>query len=548
MKQICSMLVIFSISLTLFFSCGKDEVENNQGGNEMVSSSTFYQDTIFYYGAANTSTIAFEEQGETYSMEAFEGQVVVYFNDGISPQTAQKTITELGGVIIEQVPFIDYYLVDIGKGKEVEFISKIKNKNVEYASLNLVYVNRAYVNAYFSDNFSQRENGTTHGEQVASVYEGCAGKTCKRYDIGFKNDKGKIRIKGKDGINNITKKYPNDGLHNMSYGPILDENNEKLKWKDATEVQKKNYIKKQQKQIKDVVIRLKKMGKAGTTNTVVTIAAGNEAMSGFDAKILEPMLNGTAGENSLDSKEKEILKKNILIVTSQESSTNKSGKHNVMAEVDITGVVDKNGKQLSGSSFAAPKALCEIRNAMEETNITAVEAMQAVKEAVKNNAKGQIVRSEVIKYAKEIAKTSAQVDLINSPFNNTKWNVVESGTYSGAVTMSYGQGPVRTEITSTPYKSTYEMQIKDGKIIIPGADGASVSSVSGNNIKFEYYMKQTISGVKVECIYTIDGTLNSNKNQINGTSKLKCNEVAAENGVTVAINLNGSGSWQGTKK
>lgn len=444
MKQICSMLVIFSISLTLFFSCGKDEVENNQGGNEMVSSSTFYQDTIFYYGAANTIEISYEKQGEEYSLDILEGQVIVYFKEDISLQKVKNIISDLNGVIIEQIPYIGYYLIHVGSGNELDFISKATNNEIEYVSLNLVpEIKSTPAKAVFLDNFYYNN----HGYEVQYVYDNCSGKKSIGYDFSVRNKNNKLTkdINQTDAINYITKQYPYDGLYNMSFGPSLSKSNPSLQWKNAGPKRKNGFIKAQQQQIKNVILRLKKLQKAGITNTIVTIAAGNEGIPNFDELILNPMLENKADENSLSNEEQTILKKNILIVSSKEKTSNNTKYlNNATGMVDTENLTYYDGSKLSGTSYAAPKALCIIRAVMDETGVSAEEAMYAVKEAIKNHdpRTGELVKSEAVAEAMKIKKTEG-LKLKDTYFANTKWNVTETGNFKITTKIS-GSSPQTT--------------------------------------------------------------------------------------------------------
>ena len=404
--------VLFIVAISaLVFSCKDDEKtkdnENNRNNQEAI-----FQDTIFYYGIERETIITFQEDNVTYSTRAFEGQVIVYFNDGVKLATAQKIISELGGTIIEQIPAIQYYLVKVPAGSEVSFISNIRDKNIEYASLSLSYDLRAVsCQTRILDAFPYRVIKDSHGDAVKSVYDKCTNST-KSMDIDYSyyNNNGKLKIEGRMAINDVVKSRAENTLYNMSFGPKIEVGQKKLTWGEANEEQRKNYIRDQQQQIKDLVLRLKTISEGKPLNIVITLAAGNEGMPDFDKNVIEPMISSRPPVQGtidfrlrLDNVEKEILKNNILIVTSTEPTTNKTEKNNAMATVDIGGL-EFNGKQLEGSSFAAPKALCIVRQVMEiqkenGNNLTAVEALAAVKKAVKLNLKGELNIDEAKKIA-----------------------------------------------------------------------------------------------------------------------------------------------------
>ena len=344
------------------------------------------QDAIFFDGNINGVSINCEENGDFFQMFAAEGHVIVYFNDGVNLNTAKSTIESFGGQIIEQIPSIEYYLIKVEAGKENDFISKIENQNsVEYVVLNLIYSERATCNSnvVILDNFNAG-NSPTHGSNVGSVYESCRGNSycISTKELGFLEN-GKVRIKGKDAINEMSRDY----MFNMSFGPILENaSGNTIKWNEANNTEKLSYLQAQMQQIKDVIIRLKKLKKTGPlSNTVVTIAAGNEALPDFYQSVIVPMLNSGSSSDAqtkywLNSEEQKILKENILIVTANDPSySNQSSPHYAIAQVDISDLT------LTGTSYAAPRALCYISQIMEQKSLNATQALAEAKKMIANN-------------------------------------------------------------------------------------------------------------------------------------------------------------------
>lgn len=383
MKKI-SLYLFLVVFCGVIASCSSDDDgPGGDGGTEIV-----LQDTVFYVGSFIPSIISYNEGGEEYSIHAYEGQVIVYFKDGVTYQKSAEEIKKLEGEIIEQVPNIEYFLVKVAPGKEYQFISDLNKSIVEYATLNIIELPLS-INSevYIPDNYStvrwDKEDRIKHGIEVESAYKqcGCEFNYKNRIEIAIKDDIINAQVDRQKALNEMLKRKGNS-LYNFSFGPALN-NNPNLKWKDRG-VHGPSYVEAEQIRIKNILTYLAKCEKEGIKGNIITIAAGNCGMPDFDKLVLYPMLNYTAGKNNLTQKEKELLDKNILIVTSTEEGTNKSNPHYAMGNVDITGI-KYNNKQLTGSSFAAPKALCTIKKVMKDQNISAVEALGIVKKSIALN-------------------------------------------------------------------------------------------------------------------------------------------------------------------
>jgi len=385
--NVFKILIVIAISAMLF-SCSKGDINQDQNGNGNGNSndngsSNILQDTIFYYGPNKETTITFQDDDGTFSIQAFEGKVVVYFNDGIDFTTAQKAISDLEGTIIEQVPAIGYYLVEVGAGNENTFINKIKDKDVEYVTFSLALdICAISSETRILDRFLLSD----HGDAVKSVYDGCTGSTSsigKDYTACYGSGCGMYE---RGAINDIIKSSKNNELYNMSFGPhiYMYGTDIELKWNEASSDQQKNYVKEKQKQIKDLVEQLEKTGGKYLPEVVVTLAAGNTGIPDFDQEVIGPMLNGRPGNTNskLNASQQEILKNNVLIVASNEPTTDKTGMNNAMATVDIS---DLNKKGLYGSSFAAPLALCYVHQIMVQKGLTAVQALAEAKKSIAAN-------------------------------------------------------------------------------------------------------------------------------------------------------------------
>jgi hypothetical protein len=265
-------------------------------------------------------------------------------------------------------------------------------------------------------------------------------------------------------------------------------------------------------------MRFKKLGTGFQSENIITIAAGNEGIPDLEKLIINPMLTGKAKDNSLTLEEQTILKNNILMVSSNEEISNKTTSiHNAVGMVN-------------------------------ETGITPVQAMKAAKDAISKNKDGMLVESEALKIAQDNADSSGKKQLKDSRLNNTKWTVNERMTISGKTITIVDREQMTTDIPANTENSTYEMEIKDGKLIIPGATGSYVSYVKGNEIKFQYFMPMNSGNVKLEYIYTVIGTINTSYDKITGTSTMKCDITGQEGKASIHFIINGTGSWNAVKK
>ncbi|MDR0873603.1 MAG: S8 family peptidase [Prevotellaceae bacterium] len=422
MKKIKYLLATLLLVIVAFIGChkDKDDIKNNDAADIM-------QDAFFFDGDVNPVLIDCEEEGLSYQIHAYEGHVIVYFNEGVDLNTAKATIESLHGKIIEQMPAIGYYLVDAGIGNENKFISEIKDRNAEYAVLDLYYEPREVTKVMILDNFENRDSdGTTHGKKVSDVYTSCSRKITYRADealggVGIYNNP---IVKSSQAINKIGA-YNEEYMYNMSFGPALRDNDGKrIKWDDpkATLAIKRAYIKEQKQHIFDVIERLKRVkrlkGNTALSNTIVTIAAGNDGMGDFYEEIIQPMLTTSSSGRPnlflLDKDAQDILRDNMLIVTAKdtkdETYSNKSSMHNAIAQVDISNL------PLSGTSYAAPKALCYITQIMEDNeNLTAVQALAEAKKSIaKNNGKLLAPQTEVISLVNTTWKLTYEYESVQS--------------------------------------------------------------------------------------------------------------------------------------
>lgn len=428
-------IIAVGFSFLMLLNCSNDDKDD---GNSVIDQ--YRKDAFSFEGPyPNVVKIPVSIEGEEYIVNGYEGLITVYFNDNAKHEDASRIIEKNNGKIIAQIPYINYYLIQVESGEENNFLQDIKSENILYAFVNPPY----YPNiAGIIDSYHPYADGYNHGKNVAGFFAGCVGDASYQIgylDIGSPNTDGSVFLE--DGYNHISDilqgsyydyyangylAYKPDSplLINMSYGPkIYDNSGNMSNWVNVTDANlRKAYIAEFQNFIKNTVIRISKT--KNRKDIVVTVAAGNDLLPDFYKQIIEPMfLDNYKGIKLDNNTQKNILNNNIVFITAKDDRgdpySNESSKHHTVAKVDISNI----GIPDNGTSFAAPKALCDIYHLMQLKNnkdksLTAVQALAIIKEAVANNQDGLLILDDAIKIAKDKLGIKDTTDSIV----DTKWH------------------------------------------------------------------------------------------------------------------------------
>jgi hypothetical protein len=148
-------------------------------------------------------TIAYTENGKEYEIEAYSGQIVMFFQSNMS--YSKEIISQNGGKIISQIPAMQYFLVEVGKGNENIFLQNVKtNSAVSYAFLHMPEY-PCSANLHIIDNTEYEQDGHIHGQIVSASAMACC-ESCT-----FANEHN-IAVKGEDHkIANL------DGIHDRTF-------------------------------------------------------------------------------------------------------------------------------------------------------------------------------------------------------------------------------------------------------------------------------------------------------------------------------------------
>jgi len=280
---------------------------------------------------------------------------------------ATRQIEENGGEVIERLPNINYYLVNAGVGKENSFMEQMrKYSNINFISLDAFeYINQS--KSYAIDNF----NGS-HGDNVSYSLEKCdtAKNHINRYNAGKENDDTRLTYSDIDRyLYYILESEPKiSKVINMSFGPSLEDLN------SYTEQYKEGLIR-----------HIKIAANYNDRDFVIVKSAGNDGLKDLDKKILNDL------EKSLTIAEKEVLRKHFILVSAKDTrdprysnAVSKDYRGSLVANVDISDLA-RNGKNLIGTSFAAPSLACFINSVANKHDIKVTETLDTLKKIIAEN-------------------------------------------------------------------------------------------------------------------------------------------------------------------
>lgn len=373
-----------------------------------------------------------DDDGTPYTIEAIDGQVCVWFNEGVSYKEAKKNIDGVGGKIVAQIPNVGYYLVQVSSSEVQDFLAKIKKvPGINHASPNMVSY-PCMAHTYILDNYNpdmSKQDTTPHGLIVQyALQEYDTQSPFKPYNIGT-NDGKRMCTSEKSGetcvnnavfaLNEIASTSVENGtiIINMSFGPYLRprENGVRYYWISATDEEKEDYQIRFKKHIQNIIEIVKPLdGK----DFIITKSAGNNGVKVFDSVIISYL------ENNLSTEEKEVLNKHFLLVTAGEkekinknySNEMEQGRyHPWVTQVDISNF-EYNGVKRRGTSYAAPRAAGFITLIANKYDIGGAEVLKYAREATRIHPKHMLTLEmldslvNADKNKKEV-QTSEYVDL-----------------------------------------------------------------------------------------------------------------------------------------
>lgn len=366
-------VILFVLSFPFFlFSC-------KPGQNDGDEINLLENATEFTGEFPNTTTVSYCDEGTDIEVEAFEGQIILFFQGEVKNDEATEIITNSGGEIIEKVPSVGYYLAEVEPSEAGTILENLQeNSLVETAMPNIV--------GYLKSGATILDYcGKEHGENVKKILLSCGGTFDECIDIIDKKD----NTDPKDTLTTLSKTIRN----------IIDVGN-KNKTKTTLINLSTNGGLKTNTDYSTVSTQLQAEGKYGwykfmlgvlmtvaalpdefRENLVITISAGNENMP------IDDILSTLRDRDRIA----DVLHNNVLIVTTDISSP--VGNY-ALNDEDV--VVMNNDSSYNGTSLAAPCALGMIQTVMDEKNVSAKEALMLVKQASINNPQRELLWSDLL--------------------------------------------------------------------------------------------------------------------------------------------------------
>ena len=381
-----------------FASCNKDNNGNNTN-----------DEIIEYQGEYPApENIEYVEDGVTYEIEAIPGQVVIITDKDYN--TIINAVNNHTGKIIEQNPQFGYYLIEVATGNEKDFITAMNVLNIR-ADYNIVLYLKEK-DYYVFDDYADVDN-TQHGKHISEILSTCQNnstiKEINVFDVydGRTTQSIVLSSLGKN-LASLNRAFVNLSL---AYGDDDDD------WDIMSADERKSFINGWKKYIMrtlDFIIELKK--KNPNIDIVIANAAGNERCP--LASIIKSLKS--------DPTYKTVLEENVIIVSDYSYYANTSSTYGDFCYIKEHPYYNENG---GTTSMATPQALCYINQVMKETigedgkNITAVQALAAVKAAIRQNSNGELDLDEALAMARMMYSPNT------NNWDGTSWSF--SGLASG---------------------------------------------------------------------------------------------------------------------
>lgn len=459
------------------------------------------QDIYFEGNYPPVVQVTYEEDGQTYQVDAIQGQVMVMFEETVSYESAFEILKNNHAKIVAQLPKVHYYLVEVPVGKEREFISCMrKTPEVDFVYPNAIEAACSVVPCVI-DNFQKKEKEDSHGNMVAAMMENGNGffKT-QKYDVSL-GDRSVNTDKVFDYLDEILGNLESkDGaVINLSYSPglikfwsIIVPWQNRVLWNDrfVTDENKLSYKRKYINGLKNLVKFTKQYD---AKDFVIVKSSGNEGM-----KELEIIVEQLRSE--LSPKEQNVFDRHFILVSAKDN--NKEGDYpndvssghydKMVTKVDIS---DMTAKDLDwqGTSFSSPRAAGFIANAAEKYDKKVVDVLSYARLATKTHPehllteKGlieQIVKGNHPQYEEDMDNSSSEsADSGNKPSCGMGWY-----DYSATI----------------PYSEELFKSNRYGSFSLPNGDVIKYQYLYECDFLPEYYMKFTMgNGGNITTKYSI---------------------------------------------
>ena len=397
------------------------ETESNNNNNSSSKGKTEEEPLVI-------RKVQLQEDGETYSVPAVEGQLMIMFDEDISHEESTKILEEKGLSIISSIPELNYYLIQVPVGEEGQYFSQLNDNNlVDYVYPNMIeYFCSA--SAYALDDYKY----TDHGRRVSKMLTGCDSMMDKagcdplvnleEKNVAFKDANNELKAatwKKTEALDSIlfshsTLPASSNGkvVINLSIGTDLENKSgetHRVLWNDddVTESNRKSYVKRYISRLKGLINLVKKFDKV---DFVIVNSTGNEGM-----KQLETIIDELIYELNLE--DRKVFEQHFILVSAKDDytpadyPTDVSKYHKMVSKVDISDMT-RQDTAWAGTSYSSPRLAGYIYKLAEKYDLPATTVLRfvrsATEKAIDNVVTYELIEQEIENY---IHRENSFVDL-----------------------------------------------------------------------------------------------------------------------------------------
>ena len=377
--------------------------------------------------------VQLQEDGETYSVPAVEGQLVLMFDEDMSHEESLDILEGKGLSVISSIPELNYYLIQVPVGEEGQYFSQLNDNDlVDYVYPNTIeYFCSA--NAYALDDYNYGD----HGRKVSEMLTGCdplmnliemnvalTDSTCDMYKVNKYLNVVLLPLL------NPFNKSNNKVVINLSFGPGLKNKHGRKKrvlWNDA-DVTEDNRKSNRKSYIYDLKKLIKLAKRYDEAEFVIVKSTGNNGM-----KQLETIIDELTSELTWD--ELQVFERHFLLVSAKDDYTpadypnDVSRYHKMVSKVDISDMT-KQDPNWAGTSFSSPRLAGYIYKLAEEYDLPATIVLgfvrSATERAIDNVVTYELIEEEITSYYRVV------VDFVDLGLpSGTLWKAEsEAGLYT----------------------------------------------------------------------------------------------------------------------
>lgn len=298
------------------------------------------------------------ENGETYTVQAIEGQVVIMLRQDAPLLLIRDILQDNDAWIISGMSDIRYYLVGVAPGKEEEFITNVRT----YPEVDYVYPNAISellsVQSHALDDFLEGDHGLLvqdmMNENSSDIY-------VHQHDVGAGGKSVSLSKVDREFWEVLNALENNESaVINMSFGPGLKEMTGL--WKEplwnfftVTQAYKKDY---KLRYVSEMHRLVKIAVRYNDKDFVVTKSSGNVGMKQMEQIIAQL-------KQTLSSEELNVFERHFILVSAKDDHKGDLGDYpndvtdgtydRALTKVDISDRSAHNS-HLHGTSFSSPRA------------------------------------------------------------------------------------------------------------------------------------------------------------------------------------------------